>query len=107
MVCSGGGEQGWAGDCCSTVFTSRRPSTGSVRFTPTASEGPLFFTEIVKVCPEVPASTELSEEHTSAPRATDQVVSSVSQPVASVGWPEAAAVAVLDTVAGATVEATE
>src|SRR5919204_4071672 len=89
-----------------TAVTCRRLSTESVRWIPTASEGPLLVTLTVKVCPEVPASTEGSWNSFFTARDTERWTSTESEPVASVGWPAAEAVAVLLTVAGLTEEAT-
>src|ERR687888_2461276 len=50
--------QAWPAPWSENELTFRRLSTGSVRWIPTASEGPLLVTLTVKVCPEVPASTE-------------------------------------------------
>src|SRR5204863_8707919 len=55
-----------------TPVTVRAVGTASVRWTPTASDGPLFVTEIVKVWAEVPALTEASVKALSITRATER-----------------------------------
>src|SRR5207249_2905366 len=89
-----------------TPVTVRAVGTASVRWTPTASDGPLFVTEIVKVWAEVPALTEASVKALSITRATERetVTEAVSFTVVA---PEAEAVAVLDTGPGETEEATD
>src|SRR5437763_17123500 len=58
----------------------------------------------VNVCPEVPALAEASWNALSTASDTERWMSTEAVSVASVGWPAAEAVAVLDTVAGATEE---
>src|SRR5207248_214737 len=102
----------WAAEAAQTPGLSETPvtvragSTESVTWTPTASEGPLFVTAIVKVCAAVPASTEVGWKALWITRATERVI--VTEAVSlTVVAPAAAAVAVLDTGPGETEEVTE
>src|SRR5438105_3270555 len=70
-------------------LTFSRLSTPSVRWIPTASEGPLLVTLTVKVCPEVPALAEASWNALSTASDTERWMSTEAVSVSSVGWPAA------------------
>src|SRR5438270_546717 len=98
--------QAWPAPWSEKELTFSRLSTPSVRVVPTASEVPLLVTLTVKVCPEFPNLAEASGIYSLSLRDALPILSTEAVSVASVGWPAAEAVAVLDTVAGATEEAT-